>query len=57
MYLLVILDLDDIVGRNGKRFCQGGKPGTVKLNTDAGLCGSAHTSECVVNDLGAMAAY
>ena len=40
-----------------KQLCQGGKPGTGKLNTDVCLCGSAHTSECVVDGLRAMAAY
>ena len=50
-------DLGDIAGRNGKRLCQEGKPGTGKLNTDVCLCGSAHTSGCVVDGLGATAAY
>ena len=37
---------------NGKRLCQVGK-----LNTDVCLCGSAHTGGCVVDGLGATAAY
>ena len=43
-------------GLNGKRLCQGGKPGTGKLNTDVHtyLYGSTHTSGCMVNGLGAM---
>ena len=28
-----------------------------KLNTDVCVCGSAHTGECVVDGLGATAAY
>ena len=44
-------------GRNGKQFCQGGKPGTGKLSTDVCLCCSAHTSGCMVDSLGAMAAF
>ena len=55
--MLIILDLGDIVGQNGKRLCQGGKPGTGKLNTNVCLCGSTYTSGCVVNGLGAMAVY
>ena len=35
---------------------QGGKPGTGMLNTDVYLCGSTHTSGCVVDGLGAMVA-
>ena len=46
-------DLGDIAGRNGKQLCQGGKPGTGKFNTDVCLCGSAHTSGCMVDGLGA----
>ena len=46
-----------VEGQNGKRLCQGGKPGTGKLNTDVCLCGSAHTSRCMVNGLGATATY
>ena len=45
------------MGQNGKRLCQGGKPGTGKLNTNVCLCGSTHTSGCVVDGLGAMAVY
>ena len=41
-------------GRNGK---QGGKPGTGKLSTDVCLCCSAHTSGCMVDSLGATAAF
>ena len=37
--------------------CQGGKPGTGKLYTDVCLCCSAHTSGCVVDGLGATAAF
>ena len=37
--------------------CQGSKPGTGKLYTDVCLCCSAHTSGCVVDGLGAMAAF
>ena len=33
---------------------QGGKPGTGKSYTDVCLCGSAHTSGCVVDGLGAI---
>ena len=36
--------------------CQGGKPDTGKLYTDACLCYSTHTNGCVVNGLGATAA-
>ena len=53
-------DLGDIAGvkvRNGKGLCQGGKPGTGKLYNDVCLCGSAHTSGCVVDGLSATAAY
>ena len=52
-------DLGDTAGRSGKRLCQGGKPGTGKLNTDVHVClsGSAHTSGCVVDGLGATASY
>ena len=52
--------LGDIVGvkvRNGNGLCQGGKPGTGKLCNDVCLCGSAHSSGCVVDGLSAMAAY
>ena len=37
--------------------CHGGKPGTGKLYTDVCLCCSAHTSGCVVDGLGATAAF
>ena len=37
--------------------CQGGKPDTGKLNTDVCLCCSAHTSGCMVDGLGAAAAF
>ena len=43
--------------QNGKGFCQGGKPDTGKLCNDVCLCGSALSSECVVNGLSATAAY
>ena len=45
-------DLGEIAGVNGqnsKEMYQGGKPGTGKLYTDVCLCGSAHTSGCVVD--------
>ena len=44
-------------GRNSEGMCQGGKPGTGKLYTDVCLCCSAHTSGCVVDGLGATAAF
>ena len=47
-------DLGEIAGVNG---CQGGKPGTGKLYTDVCLCCSAHTSGCMVDGLGATAAF
>ena len=50
-------DLGEIAGVNGQNsegMCQGGKPGTGKLYT---LCCSAHTSGCVVDGLGATAAF
>ena len=47
----------DIAGLNSKVMCQGGKPGTGKLYTDVCLCGSAHSSGCVVDGLGATAAH
>ena len=53
-------DLDEIAGVNGQHsegMCQGGKPGTGKLYTDVCLCSSAHTSGCVVDGLGATAAF
>ena len=53
-------DLEEIAGVNGQNsegMCQGGKPGTGKLYTDVCLCCSAHTSECVVDGLGATAAF
>ena len=39
-------------GQNSEGMCQGGK-----LYTDVCLCCSAHTSGCVVDGLGAMAAF
>ena len=50
-------DLGEIAGVNGKEMCHGGKPGTGKLYTDVCLCCSAHTSGCVVDGLGATAAF
>ena len=53
-------DLGKIAGVNGQNsegMCQGGKPGTGKLYTDVCLCCSAHTSGCVVDGLGATAAF
>ena len=53
-------DLGEIAGVNGQNsegMCQGGKPGTGKLYTDVCLCCSAHTSGCVVDGLGATAAF
>ena len=53
-------DLGEIAGVNGQNsegMCPGGKPGTGKLYTDVCLCCSAHTSECVVDGLGATAAF
>ena len=44
-------------GQNSEGMCQGGKPGTGKLYTDVCLCCSAHTSGCVVDGLGATAAF
>ena len=44
-------------GQNSEVMCQGGKPGTGKLYTDVCLCCSAHTSGCVVDGLGATAAF
>ena len=47
-------DLWDIAGvkvRNGKGLGQGGKPGTGKLYNDVCLCGSAHSSGCMVDGL------
>ena len=41
-------------GQNSEGMCQGG---TGKLYTDVCLCCSAHTSECVVDGLGATAAF
>ena len=41
-------------GQNSEGMCQGGKPGTGKLYT---VCCSAHTSGCVVDGLGATAAF
>ena len=53
-------DLGEIAGINGQNsegMCQGGKPGTGKLYTEVCLCCSAHTSGCVVDGLGATAAF
>ena len=53
-------DLGEIAGVNGQNsegMCQGGKPGTGELYTDVCLCCSAHTSGCVVDGLGATAAF
>ena len=52
-------DLGDIAGvrQNRRGLCQGGKSGTGKLYTDVCLCGSAHTSGCVVDGLGAKVAH
>ena len=53
-------DLGEIAGVNGQNseeMCHGGKPGTGKLYTDVCLCCSAHTSGCVVDGLGATAAF
>ena len=44
-------------GQNSEGMCQGGKPGTGKLYTDVCLCCPAHTSGCVVDGLGATAAF
>ena len=44
-------------GQNSEEMCHGGKPGTGKLNTDVCLRCSAHTSGCVVDGLGATAAF
>ena len=44
-------------GQNSEEMCHGGKPGTGKLYTDVCLCCSAHTSGCVVDSLGATAAF
>ena len=52
-------DLGEIAGVNGQNseeMCHGGKPGTGKLYTDVCLCCS-HTSGCVVDGLGATAAF
>ena len=51
-------DLGEIAGVNGQNseeMCHGGKPGTGKLYVC--LCCSAHTSGCVVDGLGATAAF
>ena len=50
-------DIVGVKGQNGKGLCQGGKPGTGKLYSDVCQCGSAHTSGCVVDGLGAKAAH
>ena len=53
-------DLGKIAGvnrQNSEGMCQGGKPGTGKLYTDVCLCCSAHTSGCMVDGLGATAAF
>ena len=44
-------EIAGIIGQNSEGMCQGGKPGTVCL------CCSAHTSGCVVDGLGATAAF
>ena len=49
--------IDGVNGQNSEGMCQGGKPGTGKLYTDVCLCCSAHTSGCVVDGLGATAAF
>ena len=53
-------DLGDIAGvkvRNGEGLCQVGNPGIGKLYNDVCLCGSTHTSGCVVDGLSAAAAH
>ena len=50
-------EIAGIIGQNSEGMCQGGKPGTGKLYTDVCLCCSAHTSGCVVDGLGATAAF
>ena len=52
-----IWDIAVVNGKNSKGLCQGDKPGTGKSYTDVCLCDSAHTSECVVDGLGATAAH
>ena len=47
-------EIAEVNGQNSEVMCQGGKPGTGKLYTD--VC-SAHTSGCMVDGLGAMAAF
>ena len=49
--------LGKLLGLMGRIVCHGGKPGTGKLYTDVCLCCSAHTSGCVVDGLGATAAF
>ena len=46
-----------LMAQNSEGMCQGGKPGTGKLYTDVCLCCSAHSSGCVVDGLGTMAAF
>ena len=50
-------EIAGVNGQNSEGMCQGGKPGTGKLYTDVCLCCSAHTSGCVVDGLGATAAF
>ena len=50
-------EIAGVNGQNSEEMCHGGKPGTGKLYTDVCLCCSAHTSGCVVDGLGATAAF
>ena len=52
----VLWDIAGVKVQNGKGSCQGGKPGTGKLYNDVCLCGSTHSSGCVVDSLSATAA-
>ena len=55
--LLLVYLGSGVNGQNSEGMCQGGKPGTGKFYTDVCLCCSAHTSVCVVDGLGATAAF
>ena len=57
LQLGILGEIAGVNGQNSEGMCHGGKPGTGKLYTDVCLCCSAHTSGCVVDGLGATAAF
>ena len=43
-----------VIGQDSRYMCQGGKPGTGKLDDCVCLCGSTHDNGCMVNGYGCI---